>query len=82
MEILITSLLTCVKRFESFFLSQDWGWGSYWSTQKKLSVFKAGGKLGRTDQKAKKQLPGLIFCIPSLGTKSAECFTQGGKYGV
>lgn len=43
-------------------------------TQKGVSALEAGDELGRTGQKEKKQLPGLIFCIPSLGTKSAGCF--------
>lgn len=46
----------------------------YWSTQKRLKAFKAGDKLGRTNQKVKKQLSKSIFCMPSLGTKSAGCF--------
>lgn len=52
------------KVFEPFFMARFGGGGGYWSTQKRLSAFKAGDNQGRTDQKVKKQLPGLIFCIP------------------
>ena len=38
------------------------------------SALEAGNKLGRTGQRVKKQLPELIFSIPSLGTMSAGCF--------